>query len=143
MINKKMIWFFNQKKRIFGNKAVLSATDLFFFGDIMASFLLRTVELYNPKNLFDFVKRILVHRISSQIPATLHFGGTFFTKNRKKMKNKKCINIESIQIGLASPDKIREWSERILPNGEKVGQVINHETVDHKNLKPKKGGLFL
>eukprot|EP01026_Neomeris_dumetosa_P039984 TRINITY_DN32_c0_g6_i1.p8 TRINITY_DN32_c0_g6~~TRINITY_DN32_c0_g6_i1.p8 ORF type:complete len:110 (-),score=4.50 TRINITY_DN32_c0_g6_i1:1571-1900(-) len=109
----------------------------------MASFLLRTVELYNPKNLFDFVKRILVHRISSQIPATLHFGGTFFTKNRKKMKNKKCINIESIQIGLASPDKIREWSERILPNGEKVGQVINHETVDHKNLKPKKGGLFL
>lgn len=35
---------------------------------------------------------------------------------RKKMRN-------YIQLKLASPRKILEWTERLLPNNEKIGQV--------------------
>ena len=50
--------------------------------------------------------------------------------------------IESINIGLASPIRIRKWAERILPNGKKIGQVLNSKTVNYKTLKPEIGGLF-
>ncbi len=52
------------------------------------------------------------------------------------------IKVESINIGLASPIRIRKWAERILPNGKKVGQVTNSQTVNYKTLKPETGGLF-
>ena len=42
-------------------------------------------------------------------------------------------NFESIQIGLASPDKIREWSK---------GEVKKPETINYRTLKPEKDGLF-
>ena len=59
-----------------------------------------------------------------------------------KKKNEKIIEVESIRIGLASPECIRRWAERILPNGKMVGQVISSQTVNYKTLKPEKGGLF-
>ena len=40
---------------------------------------------------------------------------------------------ESIKIGLASPDKIREWS---------YGEVKKPETINYRTLKPEKDGLF-
>ena len=40
---------------------------------------------------------------------------------------------DSIQIGLASPDKIREWSR---------GEVKKPETINYRTLKPEKDGLF-
>ena len=40
---------------------------------------------------------------------------------------------ESIQIGLASPDKIRNWS---------YGEVKKPETINYRTLKPEKDGLF-
>jgi DNA-directed RNA polymerase subunit beta' len=40
---------------------------------------------------------------------------------------------ESIQIGLASPDKIRSWS---------YGEVKKPETINYRTLKPEKDGLF-
>ena len=40
---------------------------------------------------------------------------------------------ESIKIGLASPDKIRSWSE---------GEVTKPETINYRTLKPERGGLF-
>ena len=60
----------------------------------------------------------------------------------KKKNNSKNIQVESLQIGLASPDCIRKWSERLLPNGKIVGQVTSSQTVNYKTLKPEKGGLF-
>ena len=42
-------------------------------------------------------------------------------------------NFDSIQIGLASPDKIREWSR---------GEVKKPETINYRTLKPEKDGLF-
>ena len=40
---------------------------------------------------------------------------------------------DSIQIGLASPEKIREWS---------YGEVKKPETINYRTLKPEKDGLF-
>ncbi len=42
-------------------------------------------------------------------------------------------NFESIQIGLASPEKIREWSR---------GEVKKPETINYRTLKPERDGLF-
>nr|YP_009395379.1 RNA polymerase b'-subunit [Polysiphonia infestans]ARW64359.1 RNA polymerase b'-subunit [Polysiphonia infestans] len=47
-----------------------------------------------------------------------------------------------IKIGLASPDKIRSWGERILPNGQVVGEVTKPETINYRTLKPEMDGLF-
>lgn len=40
---------------------------------------------------------------------------------------------ESIKIGLASPEKIREWSH---------GEVKRPETINYRTLKPERDGLF-
>ncbi len=40
---------------------------------------------------------------------------------------------DAIQIGLASPEKIREWSH---------GEVKKPETINYRTLKPEKDGLF-
>ncbi len=50
--------------------------------------------------------------------------------------------IESINIGLTSPLRIRAWTSRKLPNGKKIGEVLNSKTVNYKTLKPEIGGLF-
>ena len=42
-------------------------------------------------------------------------------------------NFESIQINLASPEKILEWSH---------GEVTKPETINYRTLKPEKDGLF-
>ncbi len=42
-------------------------------------------------------------------------------------------NFESIQINLASPEKIREWSR---------GEVTKPETINYRTLKPERDGLF-
>ena len=43
------------------------------------------------------------------------------------------IDFESIKIGLASPDQIREWS---------YGEVKKPETINYRTLKPEIDGLF-
>ena len=42
-------------------------------------------------------------------------------------------NFDSIQIGIASPEKIREWSH---------GEVTKPETINYRTQKPEKDGLF-
>lgn len=42
-------------------------------------------------------------------------------------------NFDSIKIGLASPEKIRQWSR---------GEVKKPETINYRTLKPEKEGLF-
>nr|YP_009315344.1 RNA polymerase beta-subbunit [Yamadaella caenomyce]SCW23799.1 RNA polymerase beta-subbunit [Yamadaella caenomyce] len=47
-----------------------------------------------------------------------------------------------IRISLASPEKIRAWGERTLPNGQIVGEVTKPETINYRTLKPEMDGLF-
>jgi DNA-directed RNA polymerase subunit beta' len=47
-----------------------------------------------------------------------------------------------VKIGLASPERIREWGERTLPNGQLVGEVTKPETINYRTLKPEMDGLF-
>jgi len=47
-----------------------------------------------------------------------------------------------VKINLASPERIRKWGERILPNGEVVGEVTKPETINYRTLKPEMDGLF-
>jgi DNA-directed RNA polymerase subunit beta' len=47
-----------------------------------------------------------------------------------------------VKIGLASPERIRIWGERTLPNGQVVGEVTKPETINYRTLKPEMDGLF-
>nr|YP_010937670.1 RNA polymerase beta' subunit [Palisada intermedia]WKW95622.1 RNA polymerase beta' subunit [Palisada intermedia] len=47
-----------------------------------------------------------------------------------------------VKISLASPDKIRSWGERTLPNGQVVGEITKPETINYRTLKPEMDGLF-
>ena len=42
-------------------------------------------------------------------------------------------NFDALQIGLASPEMIREWSR---------GEVKKPETINYRTLKPERDGLF-
>ena len=52
------------------------------------------------------------------------------TMNKEKYQP---ITFDAIKIGLASPEKIREWSR---------GEVKKPETINYRTLKPEKDGLF-
>ncbi|MBQ8087892.1 MAG: DNA-directed RNA polymerase subunit beta', partial [Clostridia bacterium] len=41
--------------------------------------------------------------------------------------------LDSIRIGLASPDQIRQWSH---------GEVLKAETINYRTLKPERDGLY-
>ena len=47
----------------------------------------------------------------------------------------KSICLKGIQIRLASPQNIRRWAERKLPNGKIMGQVTNSQTVNYQNSR--------
>ncbi len=47
-----------------------------------------------------------------------------------------------VKIGLASPERIRQWGERTLPNNQVVGEVTKPETINYRTLKPEMDGLF-
>tara|TARA_B110000003_G_scaffold231685_1_gene234310 strand:- start:9633 stop:11486 length:1854 start_codon:yes stop_codon:yes gene_type:complete len=51
-------------------------------------------------------------------------------------------SFDYVKINLASPTRIRSWGERVLPNGEIVGEVTKPETINYRTLKPEMGGLF-
>lgn len=62
---------------------------------------------------------------------------------RERMHHQdKRIQFESLLLGIASPDQIRRWAQRKLPNGSVIGQVLSAKTLDYKTLKPLRGGLF-
>ena len=50
-----------------------------------------------------------------------------------KSNDYQSIQFDSIKIGLASPEKIREWSR---------GEVTKPETINYRTLKPERDGLF-
>ena len=47
-----------------------------------------------------------------------------------------------VKINLASPQRIKKWGERALPNGQVVGEVTKPETINYRTLKPEMDGLF-
>ena len=49
------------------------------------------------------------------------------------IENNQAMQFDAIQIGLASPEKIREWSH---------GEGKKPETINYRTLKPEKDGLF-
>ena len=53
--------------------------------------------------------------------------------NVDNTEQEKTLNFDAIKIGLASPEKIREWSH---------GEVKRPETINYRTLKPEKDGLF-
>ncbi len=50
-----------------------------------------------------------------------------------KQQNFQPVVFDSMRIGLASPEKIREWS---------FGEVTKPETINYRTLKPERDGLF-
>nr|YP_009707078.1 RNA polymerase subunit beta' [Brahea sarukhanii]QEP50755.1 RNA polymerase subunit beta' [Brahea sarukhanii] len=49
---------------------------------------------------------------------------------------------QQLRIGSVSPQQIRAWANKILPNGEIVGEVTKPYTFHYKTNKPEKDGLF-
>ena len=58
------------------------------------------------------------------------------------MRQKLETKFDYVKIGIASPDRIREWGSRNLPNGQLVGEVTKPETINYRTLKPEMDGLF-
>lgn len=62
------------------------------------------------------------------------------------------MTFDKIKIGLASPDKIRDWSHRTKEPEDKTseawerwnneGNVLKPETINYRTLKPERDGLF-
>ena len=51
-------------------------------------------------------------------------------------------DFDYIKINLASSQRIKEWGERTLPNGQIVGEVTKPETINYRTFKPEMDGLF-
>ena len=51
-------------------------------------------------------------------------------------------DFDYIRINLASPKRIKQWGERILPNGQIVGEVQKSDTINYRTFKPELDGLF-
>ena len=70
----------------------------------------------------------------------------------KKQSTYQPMTFDKIKIGLASPDKIREWSHRTPEPQDKTseawerwnneGNVLKPETINYRTLKPERDGLF-
>ena len=69
----------------------------------------------------------------------------FFSKTKE---DKKLMTIKDrpramfVEVGLAAPEVVKAWCERILPTGERVGEVTNSETIHYRTHQPITDGLF-
>ena len=70
-------------------------------------------------------------------------------EKRKNLKQSRPIygqtsrnRFEMVGVKLASPQKIREWSERRLPNGEIVGEIRKPDTMNYRTGRPEPDGLL-
>ena len=51
-------------------------------------------------------------------------------------------SFDYLRISIASPARIRSWSERTLPSGEIIGEVATWETINFRTHVPEAYGLF-
>lgn len=49
---------------------------------------------------------------------------------------------QALKIHIASPQRIKKWSEIVLPNGETIGEITESDTINYRTHKPEKNGLF-
>ena len=54
-------------------------------------------------------------------------------------------HFDYVKISIASPQRIMDWGQRTLPNGQVVGEVTKPETtfVDDRNERLHAAGLLL
>lgn len=62
-------------------------------------------------------------------------------KSLSKLENLHA-SFDYLRISIASPKRIRSWAERVLPNGEVIGEVLRPETINYRNHEPEINGLF-
>ncbi len=95
--------------------------------------------LSEPNGLEDSGKQKLINPV-------LSLGGDVekgtFSEKVPLMKYSKLHELKLVTISIASPEKIKEWAEKTLPNGKIFGEVTNANTLHYKTFKPHKGGLF-
>ena len=51
-------------------------------------------------------------------------------------------SFDYLRVTIASPTRIKQWSQRLLPNGEVVGEVLKPETINFRTHQPEIHGLF-
>ena len=51
-------------------------------------------------------------------------------------------SFDFLKIRVASPERIKSWSERVLPDGEIIGEVLRPETINFRTHQPEVYGLF-
>ena len=51
-------------------------------------------------------------------------------------------SFDYLRITIASPQRIRNWANRVLPNGELIGEVLKPETINFRTHQPEIDGLF-
>lgn len=86
-------------------------------------------------------------KIPKQVEKTNKFQN--FKNRRKELRelhpfiNQSNRNrFEMIGVKLASPEKIREWSQRQLPNGEIVGEIRKPDTMNYRTGRAEPDGLL-
>jgi len=51
-------------------------------------------------------------------------------------------SFDYLRVTIASPKRIKNWSERKLPSGEIIGEVLKSETINFRTHQPELNGLF-
>ena len=65
------------------------------------------------------------------------------SRDKRELKiNQRRILMDSIELGIPSPEQILSWGKRYLPNGRVVGEVKNSKTVNYKKFTSLRDGLF-
>ena len=69
----------------------------------------------------------------TMMKTTSRKGKEYMAESTTSNETYQPMTFDAIKIGLASPEKIREWSR---------GEVTKPETINYRTLKPEKEGLF-
>ena len=69
----------------------------------------------------------------TMMKSTSRKGKEYMAESTTSNETYQPMTFDAIKIGLASPEKIREWSR---------GEVTKPETINYRTLKPEKDGLF-
>ena len=75
----------------------------------------------------------LTSMIPTMMKTTSRKGKEYMAEATTTNETYQPMTFDAIKIGLASPEKIREWSR---------GEVTKPETINYRTLKPEKDGLF-
>ena len=51
-------------------------------------------------------------------------------------------SFDYLRVSIASPKRIKSWSQRILPTGEIIGEISKSETINFRTHQPELNGLF-